>query len=272
MHVLRIGAATSRLIRLFALSCTILPAFACAAESIGHTMRIEGRGAPTVIFEAGLGDTLETWRNVQSDIAKACTRTIAYDRAGYRASHAATGARDAEHIVAELRAELHGRGIRPPYVLVGHSLGGLYMQYFARQHPQEVAGLVLVDSTHWNQQLLLNAQPAAAYTGRQRVLLFMSWIARRELADSTQAGQQVHESPAPGDLPAVVLSSTQPARGETPASRTAAARLQEDIAADFPAARHVRVEASGHYIQNDRPDVVIDAVRELAGCAARAPH
>jgi pimeloyl-ACP methyl ester carboxylesterase len=67
-----------------------------------------------------------------------------------------------------------------------------------------------------------------------------------------------------------VLSSTGAPRGETPASRTEGARLQEDIVADFPGARHVRVEGSGHYIQKDRPDVVIEAVRELAGCARSA--
>ncbi len=60
-------------------------------------------------------------------------------------------------IVSELRTELDRRNIRPPYVLVGHSLGGLYMQYFARNYPSEVSGLLLVDSTHWDQNMVLNA-------------------------------------------------------------------------------------------------------------------
>jgi pimeloyl-ACP methyl ester carboxylesterase len=58
--------------------------------------------------------------------------------------------------------------------------------------------------------------------------------------------------------------------GETPASQALAESLQEEIAADFPAARHVRVDDSGHYIQRDRPDVVVAAARELAGCAPLA--
>lgn len=266
-RVVRISVSLSRFIVDLAICCMIAGTCAGAPEAgaARHKMRIEGTGSPTVILAAGLGDTLESWNNVQAAIATNCSGTIAYNRAGYSGSKPAVGSRDAEHIVEELRAELHARGIGPPYVLVGHSLGGLYMQYFARQHPDEVAGLVLIDSTHWNQQLLPNAKVAAAHAGQQTVMLFMPWIARRELADSAYAGEQVHASPVVR-IPTLVLSSTHPPRGETPAARAVAARLQEDIAADFPAARQVRVEGSGHYIQNDRPDVVIDSVRELAGC------
>jgi pimeloyl-ACP methyl ester carboxylesterase len=249
-----------------AICCTLASTRASAAEPTHHTVRIQGRGSLTVILTGGLGDTLEVWDNVQKPIAANCARTFAYNRAGYLGSKPAIDARDAEHIVQELRTELQERGIRPPYVLVGHSLGGLYMQYFARQHPDEVIGLVLVDSTHWNQQLTRDTHSAGVHAGRQVVMLFMPWIARRELDDSATAGRQVHLSPHAGNLPTIVLSSTRPTRDEVPAARAAAARLQEEIAADFPTARHVRVERSGHYIQHDRPEVVIDSVRELAGC------
>lgn len=241
-------------------------ASASANEAIRHRVRIEGRGPLTVILEGGLGDTLEVWNDVQPSIASRCARTLAYNRAGYPGSNPASGPRDAQTIVAELRTELKDRGIAPPYVLVGHSLGGLYMQYFARQYPDEVSGLVLIDSTHWNQQLQMAPQATGAYSGRGAVVLFMTWIARRELEDSADAGNQVHVSPHAGHVPAIVLSSTQGTRGETPSLRTQAARLQEDIVADFPAARQIRVDGSGHYIQRDRPDVVINSARELAGC------
>jgi pimeloyl-ACP methyl ester carboxylesterase len=198
-------------------------------------------------------------------IADHCTRTVAYSRAGYPGSDTAGGARDAATIVSELREELKRRGVLPPYVLVGHSLGGLYMQYFARQFPQEIDGLVLVDSTHWNQQLQLGLQGIAG-GGQQLIVLSMPWIVRRELNDSAVAGEQVHDSPPAGNVPTIVLSRTRALHGETPASRITAVRLQDDIAADFPGARHVNVDASGHYIQRDRPEVVIAAARELAGC------
>ncbi|HEX2493733.1 MAG TPA: alpha/beta hydrolase [Steroidobacter sp.] len=233
------------------------------AERPAHRVQIAGRGEPTVIFESGLGDTLDAWRGVQPSIASSCARTLTYSRAGYPGSSPATGARDARTVVSELRGELRQRGIFPPYVLVGHSLGGLYMQYFARQYPKEVAGLVLIDSTHWNQRLLMGSPMKDKH---REVMVFMSFIAQRELADSALAGEQVHTSPPAVRVPTIVLSSTGVLLGETPTARALAARLQEDIAADFPGARHIRVDRSGHYIQRDRPDVVIRSVRELIHC------
>jgi len=236
-------------------------------QSVHHQVRLQGRGPLTVIFEAGLGDTMEVWSNVQPLVA-GCTRTVAYNRAGYQGSDPANGPRDSATIVAELRAELRRRNIQPPYVLVGHSLGGLYMQYFARNYPQEIAGLLLLDSTHWNQGLTLEPSANTPYAGRSAVTLFMPWIMRRELNDSATAGEQVHTSPQAVNLPTIVLSSTRPGTRETVDVRARAERLQDEIAADFPGAEHVRVDESGHYIQRDRPDVVIEAVRRLAGCGA----
>lgn len=233
-----------------------------------HMVKLEGHGPRTVIFEAGLGDTLDVWKDVQPLIAAGCTRTLAYNRAGYVGSDPAAGPRDSETIIAELRAELKRRNINPPYVLVGHSLGGLYMQYFARNYPKEVAGLLLVDSTSWHQGLTVDTSANTPYAGRTAVTLFMPWIMRREITDSGAAGQQVHSSPQAEGFPTIVLSSTRAPPGETPAARTQAADMQDEIAADFPGASHVRVADSGHYIQRDHPEAVVAAARELAGCAS----
>lgn len=238
------------------------------AAAVTHRVHTEGNGRPVIIFENGLGDTFEVWNAVQPTLADACGLTVAYNRAGYAGSGAAPGPRDAESVVDELREELKRQKLKPPYVLVGHSLGGLYMQYFARQYSDEVSGLVLVDSTHWNQRLLLGAPNEDSTNRRGRVLLFMDFIARREMTDSALAGEQVNASPLPGFIPTIVLSSTGVFRGETPAARAQAARLQEEIVASFKGARHIRVDRSGHYIQKDRPDAVINAVREIAGCQA----
>ncbi len=244
---------------------------ASSGDGARHKVRIEGHGPLTVVLEAGLGDTLDIWTNVQPLIAASCTRTIAYTRAGYPGSDPASGPRDAATIVSELRWELKRRGIHPPYVLVGHSLGGLHMQYFARQYPDEIEGLLLVDSAHWNQHLDLGPDASDAF-GRRRTVLFLPWIMQRELIDSTSAGEQVDVSPHASSVPTIVLSRTRALHGETPASQALAEKLQEEIAAAFPAARHVRVDDSGHYIQRDRPDVVIAAARELAGCTAMATN
>jgi pimeloyl-ACP methyl ester carboxylesterase len=249
------------------LSIFVTGAFAIPADSLHHRIKLEGRGTRTVILESGLGDTLDVWKTVQPLIAAGgCARTLAYNRAGYLGSDNSNDPRDSETIVAELRAELQRQNIKPPYVLVGHSLGGLYMQYFARNYPEEVAGLVLVDSTHWEQKLAMGNQPNTPYNSRTAVTLFMPWIMRREITDSTEAGKQVHASPVAFGVPTIVLSSTRGPVGETPSDRALAARLQDEIAADFPDADHVRVNDSGHYIQRDHPEVVVEAARKLAGC------
>lgn len=237
-----------------------------AAAPGAHRVRIEGSGPTTVVFEAGLGDTLDVWQRVQGKVAAGCTRTFAYNRAGYPGSRNVEGSRDAAAVVAELRAELAARGIAPPYVLVGHSLGGLYLQYFARNHPEEVAGLVLVDSTHHDQLARMRSQTPAMYGTVRTLSLLMMGPMRREFADSALAGEQVRASPAPGGTPTIVLSSSRAAPGETPAFRVLMRRLQDDIAEEYGALRHSFPLASGHYIQRDRPQEVIAAVRELAGC------
>jgi pimeloyl-ACP methyl ester carboxylesterase len=147
-------------------------------------------------------------------------------------------------------------------VLVGHSLGGLYMQYFARHYPDEVEGLLLVDSTHWNQQMPLGPDSADAF-GRRNTVLFMPWIMRRELLGSSSAGEQVAMSPHAGAFPTIVLSRTRALNGETPASQLMA-ETQQDGYGRFPSASRVGNSA---YIQHDRPEVVVAAARELVACA-----
>jgi pimeloyl-ACP methyl ester carboxylesterase len=235
-------------------------------ELLHHHVRIEGVGPRTIVLESGFGDTLDIWQSIQPRVAAHCARTFSYNRAGYLDSDPADSARDAAAIVGELRAELRRRNLNPPYVLVGHSLGGLYMQYFARNFPGDVAGLVLIDSTHWQQGLRIDSTANTPYEARTAVTLYMPLVMRRELADSTEAGLEVRGSPSVSWIPTIVLSSTRLGADETAEQRAQAVSLQNNIAADFPGARHVYVEDSGHYIQRDKPTVVIDAIRDVAGC------
>jgi pimeloyl-ACP methyl ester carboxylesterase len=236
-----------------------------AADSPHHRAHLEGAGPRTIVLESGFGDTLDVWQGIQPRVAANCARTFSYNRAGYADSDPADEVRDATTIVAELRDELQRRNLQPPYVLVGHSLGGLYMQYFARNFPDEVAGLVLIDSTHWQQGLKVDSTADTPYQARTAVMLYMTLVMRHELSDSAAAGLEVKDSPSAAAIPTIVLSSTR-VGVQSPDQRALAVTLQNSIAADFPGARHVFVEASGHYIQKDQPGVVIDAIRDLAGC------
>jgi pimeloyl-ACP methyl ester carboxylesterase len=108
--------------------------------------------APTVVLEAGAGDFSFDWGLVQPAVAR-FARVCAYDRAGYAWSDAGPMPRTMQQIVYELHTGLANAGIEAPYVLVGHSLGGLLVRMYARQYPKEVAGMVLVDSSHEDQMI-----------------------------------------------------------------------------------------------------------------------
>jgi pimeloyl-ACP methyl ester carboxylesterase len=110
-----------------------------------------GQGSPTVVLDGGLGYTSVEWSGwVQPEVAKH-TRVCAYDRAGMGWSEPGPGSPNATQTAAELHALLQEAGEEGPYVLVGHSVAGLYSRIYAERYPEEVAGMVLVDSSHPDQ-------------------------------------------------------------------------------------------------------------------------
>ena len=115
-----------------------------------------GEGSPTVILAAGLGDFSVVWDKVQSEIAKT-TRVCSYDRAGYGWSDPSPEPVSASLMAEELHTLLVNANVPGPYVMVGHSLSGVIVRVFAYNYPEEVAGMVLVDSTHEEQLLRLTA-------------------------------------------------------------------------------------------------------------------
>ncbi len=129
--------------------------------------RVAGEGSPVVVFESGIAASSINWSRVQADVA-AFTRTVAYDRAGYAWSDPAPGPRTAGRAAADLHALLRAAGIAPPYVLVGHSFGGLVLRMFADRHADAVAGLVFVDSTFPEEWLDMPAERRRLLAGGAR--------------------------------------------------------------------------------------------------------
>jgi pimeloyl-ACP methyl ester carboxylesterase len=111
-----------------------------------HCMGENTDGRPTVILESGLGGTSSSWGWIQPEIAKT-TRVCAYDRAGMGWSDPGPASRDAQTIATELHTLLQNAQIPEPYVLAGWSYGGMYVRQYASQYPDEVSGLVLLDSS-----------------------------------------------------------------------------------------------------------------------------
>lgn len=227
---------------------------------------IAGRGTPPVVFENGLGGRLDLWAKVIAGIS-AETTVFAYNRPGTGASTAVPGPRDGDRIVAELRRDLRDAGLRPPYVLVGHSLGGLYMQLYARRHPDEVAGLVLVDSTHPDQMSGPGARENWPLWVDVVIGATTSKAARRELDTIPATGAQMLALPPLRGKPVVVLSALEPMTA-TSALAQDANRKRAAIAGLHPGARQVWVE-SGHVVPLEAPQAVIDAIRAVLSEARR---
>ncbi|HKN43332.1 MAG TPA: alpha/beta hydrolase [Propionibacteriaceae bacterium] len=133
-------------------------------------------GGPTVVLEAGMGSFSPNWYWVQQELAPS-VRSIAYDRAGLGWSRRSRRPRDAQTIAVELRDALSEAGIEPPYVLAGHSFGGLPVRAFADLYPELTAGLILVDASHPDQWVRWPTPHADRIIEvSQRVLGWLGWF------------------------------------------------------------------------------------------------
>lgn len=267
----------------------------------GYNMHLYcmGEGSPTVILEAGLNDFHVSWSKVQAEIAKD-VRVCSYDRAGLGWSEASPHPRTSEVMAEELRTLLTNSGIEGPYILVGHSFGGIIVRLFAQSYPDDVAGMVLVDSAHEEQvtRLPFLKDTADEFIGQFRTLSAMSTfglmalspatIPNRDFPDEAYKQYQAvlattnyfdasiaestafysNASPTKtaelGDLPLIVLSHGLP----DPDSDAAVFEqewtdMQKELAGLSSNSRRIIAEQSGHYIQLDEPNLVIDAIRQI---------
>jgi pimeloyl-ACP methyl ester carboxylesterase len=127
-------------------SVSLGPAF----DNLTLSIDCRGQGSPTVILDSGLGVPAVGWNPVQAEVAK-FTRVCSYDRAGYGWSGATSRPRTSLQIVKELHALLEAANEKGPYILVGHSFGGFNVRVYNGQYPNDVAGMVLVDASHEDQ-------------------------------------------------------------------------------------------------------------------------
>ncbi len=258
----------------------------------GHKLRarVAGEQGPTVVLESGLGNGLAVWPHVQPAVAT-FARVVAYDRAGLADSEAGPLPRTPDRIAKELRALLKGLELEPPFVLVGHSAGGLHVRAFAALYPDEVAALVLVDATHEQVDQRLRALDPERWAKERETLdafyagwpggVEAEWKAVRDFMDAGHlpgASHQSDQGDVPGmqersvlsglpDIPTVVLTATKSDANDewmvrTPAGVQAWVRLQREWVAPLSNSVHVLTDRSGHYIHTETPDLVVAAIRE----------
>jgi pimeloyl-ACP methyl ester carboxylesterase len=265
----------------------------------GYSLHIQcvGTGSPAVVLESGLGGMSLDWSLVQKEMGQT-TQVCAYDRAGMGWSDPGPQPRTPSQIARELHTLLANAGISGPYVLVGHSVGGKNVRMFALQHPEQVAGMVLVDArSEYADAPGAPADPqslpqvtgsewslygAGRRVGLVRLIgasqwgpLTLSERTRTELAllatgqhglDATAAeslamtadNAQLQAAPSLGARPLIVLAAD-----ESMATIPRWPEAQRRQAAMSTTGRLIVVAGSGHYIQLDHPAVVIDAVRQV---------
>jgi pimeloyl-ACP methyl ester carboxylesterase len=163
-------------------------------------------------------------------------------------------------MVRELRTLLRKAKIDPPYILVGHSLGGMNVRLFAIRYPDEVAGLVLVDATPLDYPEWFLDQEVSRM--RMESLARVAGAgARQEYEAIARSAAEVGDAGSVPDVPVIVISSSR--TEESPSFQKRWTTMQRQLAQSVGAEQHITTDKSSHYIQYDAPGLVIGAVRNL---------
>lgn len=269
MNKLLVAVATVFMISAILLATRAQTFTRVEAGGISLRMLMTGSGRPTVVFEAGAGGPLEAWVRIQPAVST-FARTISYDRAGNGRSQKSPAARDGRNVATELHTALQNAHASPPYVLVGHSLGGPFIRVFAGMYPGEVAGLVLVDPTQEDLIAWAKArdpQPAPQHEPRPS----------DEVDCAPATFSQAADLPLPADIPIILITGIGPKVHPT----FLPAQLRKEVEKDqkifypaklqfhkqwvekFPGGQLIVTEKSGHGIPFEEPELVISAIRQV---------
>jgi pimeloyl-ACP methyl ester carboxylesterase len=251
-----------------ACGCAALPDSQSIETPLGtYSYVTAGQGSPAVVLESGLGDGKEAWQPIVDEIGRS-TKIFAYDRAGYGASNAHSPDRSAKQIVEELRALLSAAQIEPPFVLVGHSLGGLYVNMFARTYPKEVAGIVFVDARPEDFSARCKAANALMCEPPAILMLLIGGGSMQEYKSAPASMQQVRDAGPFPPVPVAVLTGTKkPLAG--PTFNKIWLETQKELSELSPNGNHVICNHCGHYVHKDDPGLTAQVIRDIVDRAAR---
>jgi pimeloyl-ACP methyl ester carboxylesterase len=229
---------------------------------------LSGTGDPGIVLLNGAGMTLAGWQALYPDIER-LARVFAWNRFGLPGSDAPPAVQRGAVVVASLRELLAHAGLEPPYVLVGHSLGGLFANLFARLYPAEVAGVLFLEATHPRDEATLPQDRAKLAHGLSKV----QGEPARDFEDNLHAeidaaAGTVQEVEAAGPFPAVPVAVITggidaPASLLSPEAAQARRAHQVALARLSPDTEHVIAEGSGHFPQHSEPKLVLDVLERL---------
>ena len=227
----------------------------------GRSLWLEcsGTGSPTVLLESGLGGDHRTWELVQPRLAES-GRVCTYDRAGIGESDPATTPRTAADTVEDLELLLEAADIEPPYVLVGFSIGGAIAQLYSATHPEDIAGLVLVESNHPDEVEQFEAHLTPAQVAEDRAEVMNN----PEGFDPFTSLEQLQAAGPQPDVPLVVvtagISEGWPPGWDAAMFDALRADQQADLVTLTSQGTQVIADNSRHHVPSEQPGVIVEAV------------
>jgi pimeloyl-ACP methyl ester carboxylesterase len=212
---------------------------------------------PTVVMDAGYGDYSKAWKDIAPEIAE-FTEVVLYDRAGLGNSEKSSAPRTSDHMVDELKEMLTNMHIQPPYLLVGHSFGGVNLRLFATEYPKEVSGLILVDSTpeEYKERFLptMSVDFQKAYKEQ--------FVYEGNYDEFMESLKLLKKTRKQLDIPLIVISAGKKAH-YSPNSQELWNNMQKELLTLSSNSQYIAAENSAHYIQYDEPWVVVNAIKSL---------
>ncbi|HYD80690.1 MAG TPA: alpha/beta hydrolase [Paucimonas sp.] len=230
---------------------------------------VSGTGSPAIVLINGAGGPIAGWHRVFAELARSGT-VFAYNRLGIGKSSKPAEPQTGESMVETLRALLIKAELPPPYVLVGHSFGGLIANLFARRHPEEVAGVVFLDATAPEDVAVMAAHESALQRWlKSAVDLLFGADVFGETTHARRTVELLEQAPPFPAVPLAVVTGGKPAlRGLTPArALEARAEHQRRLASLSPRGKQIMAARSGHFPQFSEPELVVRAVRDVIAAA-----
>lgn len=230
----------------------------------------QGAGKYTVIFENGLSDNSSVWAKVQPEVAK-FANTVSYDRGGVGGSDRGPDPRHGLEIADELHKLLENANIPGPYILCAHSEGGMFARLFANVYPEGIVGMVLIEARHEDQDkveaLRLSAEQAVQIidVGALDVDVLGGNGSRGEFVNLQNTYEQLKANPEIPQVPLVVIRAKGEALNASEQEAIDEIKLdfQQQMAALSSNSTMVYVPDSGHDVQKQKPEVVINAIQSI---------
>ncbi|WP_408008398.1 alpha/beta fold hydrolase [Pseudalkalibacillus sp. A8] len=238
-----------------------------AISTVGQKVNIEGNelyyeyieGSTnniTIVFESGYGWDLNNWNPIRNDVSK-FANLFFYDRDGVGRSGKSNKPKHSIQIIKNLRNLLKKADIKPPYFLVGHSFGGVNVRLYASKYPEEVAGIILLDSVHEDQNKIM----VPLFSEKVRKEYLGQFVVEATLNEFEESLEQVRGAKL-GSVPLLVITGGTQSY-HTTQSMAQWMEFQKELANLSSKSNHLIIKKAGHAIHIDDPKAVINAIKEM---------